>query len=285
MSVIHLKEIFQIEIEHALEDKKFTFDVPIGDQSCFIEYTPSKEHLEIQTQFTTQKEITTFEQVKTSLNKEVIENTLKMRGGLDKLLDHIQYTLGQEITNRNMLGIQEALIAIDCGVWEQIEPIIELKITQTMGPPKLDEESAGIIQEYLGNNEEPFIALRHLQRAKEETTPRYMIIEAAIAAELAIKEFLSRKYPHLKGLLVELPSPPINKLYGSILETYHGKKYPSINQLQKIATHRNDFVHKPESTELSFESATKLVMEVEKAIKFLLKELYPNHPWALFVLV
>jgi hypothetical protein len=42
---------------------------------------------------------------------------------------------------------------------------------------------------------------------------------------------LSRKAPEIKTILMEVPSPPLYKLYGSILEKYAGEKSPKKKQI------------------------------------------------------
>lgn len=144
----------------------------------------------------------------------------------------------------------------------------------------LNEDNAKIIQEYLDNDFQPFLALRHLHRAKNEDNPRYKWIEATIAAGLAIKEFLIRKKPEVEALLIEIPSPPLHKLYGSILESFTGQKSPKLKELQKGAEIRNKLIHRPKEIDISAQEANKYVQDVEIAIGHLLTMLYPeNHVW------
>jgi hypothetical protein len=58
-------------------------------------------------------------------------------------------------------------------------------------------------------------AFRHLHRAENERDdPRHAWIDATIAAELAIKEFFILYKPELAPFVLEVPSPPLSKLYG-----------------------------------------------------------------------
>ncbi|WP_085505742.1 hypothetical protein [Thalassobacillus devorans] len=274
MSLIYLKETYRVEIAYR-GNHLFEFNVPMPNGTYLFKLNLLEKDIVALANFTTKEEIT-LESIEE--NKSIImEKSLEMHKALEKLMEHIQYNLGQQFGEPRTI-LNNAFLAINNSQWVPYEPFSETNIKFSIGT-NLNEESSVVIQNFLNNNEEPFLALKHLHRAKEETSPRYMIIEAAIAAELAIKEFLSRKYPHLDGLLEDLPSPPLSKLYGSILKKYHGKKYRA-NAMQEIATMRNKLIHNPKKTEISFTKAYNKVMEVEDAIKFLLKELYPNHPWA-----
>jgi hypothetical protein len=142
----------------------------------------------------------------------------------------------------------------------------------------LNEANAEAIQQYLDGGFETFFALRHLHRAKSEHNPRYKWLEATIAAELAIKEFLIRKKPEIETLLLEVPSPPLHKLYGSVLESFTNQRSPKLKELAEGARIRNKLIHRPEKFEIKGENANKYVHDVEIAIGHLLSLLYPSDP-------
>ena len=102
-----------------------------------------------------------------------------------------------------------------------------------------------------------------------------MWIDSTIAAELAIKEFLIRYRPDWKTLLIELPSPPIHKLYGPVLESLAGEKSPVLKELQKGSEIRNRLIHRAGES-VSREEANEYFMNVETAIFHLLALLYPD---------
>ena len=103
-----------------------------------------------------------------------------------------------------------------------------------------------------------------------------MWIDATIAAELAIKEFLITYKPEVEVLLLEVPSPPLYKLYGSILKSYTGEKSPKVKELAEGAKIRNLLVHKPEQTNIDHQEAIDYVSDVEFAIGHLLYLLDPQ---------
>ena len=87
--------------------------------------------------------------------------------------------------------------------------------------------------------------MRHLHRAKSENIAHHKWIDATIAAELAIKDVLSKANPDLELLLMEMPSPPLVKLYGVILEKHLGEKSPYLKRIKNGVEIRNRLVHKP----------------------------------------
>jgi len=140
---------------------------------------------------------------------------------------------------------------------------------------KLDNETARQIQDYVNTDYQPFIALMHLHRAKNDLDPRYKWIYATLAAELAIKEFLIRKFPHLEALLLELQSPPLTTLYGKILKHYTGTSGNTKVMQDGIET-RNKLLHRPTTETISLEKAEQYVRDIDKEIFHLLNMLYPD---------
>jgi hypothetical protein len=144
-----------------------------------------------------------------------------------------------------------------------------------------DPETVSGIQALLDSNFQPLEALRHLHRAERESDPRSKWIEATIAAELAVKEVLMRLHPNLSTLLLELPAPPIDKLYGKVLETYSGKSSEFKTRLAEGAKVRNQLLHRP-GTSVEFEKARDYIAMVRKAIYDLVVRLDPEDEFARF---
>ncbi len=145
----------------------------------------------------------------------------------------------------------------------------------------LDNETEKQIQNYIDTGFSPFFALAPLHRAKNEHDPRYIIIYAAYAAELAIKEFLI-EYAKKDGffpvepLLLELPSPPLGKLYGEVLKFYTRKGSPKTDEMIALYKERNALMHRPPQKEggIDLAKAEEHVRNVEAAIFHLLYLLY-----------
>lgn len=140
----------------------------------------------------------------------------------------------------------------------------------------LREDSYCKVKESLRQRIEPLLAMRHLHRAIHEDTPHHKWIDATIAAELAVKEVLSRAKPDLEHLLLELPSPPLSKLYGKIMEQYLGEQSPYRKTLVKGAEVRNALIHRHDDKSVGRQEAVDYVREVERAVFHLLTLLYPN---------
>jgi hypothetical protein len=127
------------------------------------------------------------------------------------------------------------------------------------------------VQRLLGSREEPLIAFEHLHGAMQMGDPRFRWIEATVAAELAIKEVLIRLEPRLESLLIEVPAPPIGKLYGPVLESIAGERSLYASELSKGAEKRNRLVHRPERMDLDLQDVADYLTIVDRAIWDLVK--------------
>lgn len=139
----------------------------------------------------------------------------------------------------------------------------------------LSNESSAFLQQSIEAGVVPLEAMKYLHRARIETVPHYKWIDATIAAELAVKEILCRAKPEIAPLLVELPTPPISKLYGRILKEYLGEESPYRNALVKGQEKRNELVHRPTKSRVDSQDANEYAQNVEAAIFHLLSLLYP----------
>lgn len=140
----------------------------------------------------------------------------------------------------------------------------------------LDNRTHKAIQDALDDSVLPLVAMRHLHRAKHEPQPHHKWIDAAIAAELAVKEVLCRARPDMEPLLVEMPSPPLSKMYGSLLKHYLGEESPFRKILIRGQEKRNALVHRPGALQVDQQEANNYVASVEGAIFHLLSLLYPH---------
>ena len=140
----------------------------------------------------------------------------------------------------------------------------------------LDEETINLIQTSLDNQIKPLTAMKYLHRAFHENLPHHKWIDATIAAELAIKEVLCIAKPELEILLLEMPSPPLTKLYGDILEEYLGEASPYKSKIKKGIEVRNKLVHRHDTSYINGQEAIIYVENIGKAILHLLTLLYPN---------
>ena len=140
----------------------------------------------------------------------------------------------------------------------------------------LNDRTRPFVQGSLESGIEPLVAMRHLHRAVLESEPHHKWIDATIAAELAVKEVLCRAAPEIEPILLEVPSPPLDKLYGSLLKRYLGKESPFRKQLKNGQEVRNQLVHKPGQKTVNTAEASDYVDSVEQAVFHLLSLLYPE---------
>lgn len=192
-------------------------------------------------------------------------------------LHAVKYCLKQVRLDENLFAIKSVTYSIDNENWRYL-PGAKLSMTaSSYSITPLDKESAIQIKNHLASGIEPFMALSFLQRAKKERHPKYKWIDATIAAELAIKEFLILIKPEVEAVLLEVPSPPLHKLYGSILETYTGQRSPVLKHIAEGARIRNKLVHRPEQIDIDLQQAIDYLKNVEIAIGHLLGIINPEY--------
>ena len=137
----------------------------------------------------------------------------------------------------------------------------------------LNAITAKSLQELLSENEEGLVATSYLHQARNSMNRRYQWIYATMAAELAIKEILVKIEPKLQVILGTLPSPPLNKLYGDVLESVaEGVRSTGLSTLQNGAQKRNQLVHNPKSPTPTFNEVNEYIDFIEDRVKWLLKE-------------
>jgi len=85
-----------------------------------------------------------------------------------------------------------------------------------------------------------------------------------------------RKRPELETLLLEIQSPPLQKLFGVVLESEIGERSPKLKSIGKGAELRNRLIHRPRHDPPTDDDAERYVNDIEVAIYHLLSHLYPN---------
>jgi hypothetical protein len=182
----------------------------------------------------------------------------------------------------NYTWIQEHLYAVTREEWKSGESewkVLPQKISATMEvfqEVPLNAVAIECLQTQLESGITPLIGLRHLHRAKNESMPHHKWIDATTAAELCIKEILIRARPELQELLLQLPAPPLQKLYGPILKHYLGQQSPYLPAIKMGVEKRNSLVHRPSSTSIDMQEAITYVGKVDAAIWHALSLLYPT---------
>jgi len=192
------------------------------------------------------------------------------------VLEHIKYFLGfDQIRDEVVSDIHGLAWSSDQVQFHAFPNLISGQLSYKTNIP-LVPHIVVALQEGLDTGYKPFLAMRHLYRAIQEQNPRFKWIDATIAAELAVKEFLARGKPELESLLVHLPSPPLSKLYGEVMLQYVGVKSPYVKKLNEGAQKRNQLVHQPQVVDISEAEAIEYVSMVMKAIHHLYSLLYPD---------
>ena len=137
------------------------------------------------------------------------------------------------------------------------------------------------IQNDLNSDKIPFFtAFRFLNRALNDEVSELIILDATIAAELAIKEFLAKKDPLNAKQWIESQAPPLPQLYGPILELYSsenrrkGERSPRLKILDFGNQLRNRIVHNPTKLDIPEKFAGFYCINVESAICHLLTLFY-----------
>ena len=191
------------------------------------------------------------------------------------VLQLIKYHLSHDDIQENLFSIKSQKWGLTNNGLQDIP--ISLNVVFSGGSVcPLRNDSFKQLKESLNSNVIPLLAMRHLHRAKHESSPHHQWIDATIAAELAIKEVLSRAKPELEMLLLNVPSPPLSKLYGKILEKYLGEQSPHRKAIIKGSEVRNQLIHRHDNPSIDGQLAVNYVKDVEKAIFHLLTLLYPN---------
>jgi len=138
----------------------------------------------------------------------------------------------------------------------------------------LNAITAKSLQELLSEDEEALVATSYLHQARNSMNGRYQWIYATIAAELAVKEILVRIEHKLRVILEELPSPPLKKLYGDVLQSVASIRLTNsdLEKLQRGARRRNELVHNPKSAPPTFNEVNEYIDFIEERIKWLLEK-------------
>jgi len=194
-----------------------------------------------------------------------------------RVLNAIKYCLKQIELEEELFSIKGTFWSIDKENWQVFPGGRLLAVLSARNMEALNKKSVRLLEDYLVKGPAPFLYLSFLHRAKRERNPKYRWIDATIAAELAIKEFLIQFKPEIEPVLFEVPSPPLHKLYGSILESYTGKRSPKLKEIAEGARVRNLLVHRPEKIKIDDQESINYVGHVEAAIGHLLNILHPSY--------
>jgi hypothetical protein len=248
-----------------------------------LEINPEEQSVEAFGDFDISKEFWDFlskkvsvQAIPDSIEKEASSIRTHLTTSAKRVLNAIKYCLKHIELEEELFSIKGTFWSIDKKNWQGF-PGSQLSVVfSARSFEALNKKSARLLEDYLVKGPEPFLSLSFLHRAKRERNPKYRWIDATIAAELAIKEFLIQFKPEIEPVLLEVPSPPLHKLYGSILESYTGQRSPRLKEIAEGARIRNLLVHRPEKINIGNQESINYVGHVEAAIGHLLNILYPT---------
>lgn len=155
--------------------------------------------------------------------------------------------------------------------WSELDDAEYEAVCWSHSVPALGPREQAHLQELLDRGEYALTATDYMHEARRGSGTRFGWIQTTIAAELAIKEILLRIEPAFQPLLLELPSPPVRKLYGSVLESVAGERSPHLKALERGAELRNRLVHRPDSPSPGGKEFSEYWHTVEQAIEHLLR--------------
>ena len=268
-------------------EDKYTFTVPSQfGKDVIIEVSPKEKCIDSYGE----KDIT--DNLREALLTDVHEGRLlssELQSELSGLTTHIadatrdvlstlKYCLNHYEIKENLLAVRDEYWLANEADWKRLPALYDSSMDVITIYP-IDSKTATLVQNNINKGIEPFVALRHLQRARTETIPRYKWIDAAIAAELAIKQYLLIKDPsRFEERFKTSQSPSIDELYDKYLKEYSDKKEasPVLEQLKNGAKIRNDLLHYRRRVNIDPQDAINYVLDVERAIYHLLTLLYPN---------
>ncbi len=277
---------------------KFDFSIPNKDGSItYMTFFPSQKKVVSQCQIDIPNDL--FDFFQTGKYKKI--DILDDKGKIKTDIDNISHNFNEDvrILQSNLIEATEKLID-NIKNWLSHPQIEEIKSDVLFCSPdgegwwelgtmgiltaidrviysNFTENNLKMIQKCLDNKIEPPIALDFLYKAMNENDSRHKWIYATIAAELAIKEFLIIKNPKLEVLINELPSPPLDKLYGKILKEYGGfEPYMKIKDIQYGVKVRNQLIHRPQEIILDSQDTFIYVRLIEATIFQLFSILYPD---------
>jgi len=288
--LIYLKGCYTILGEVYSDSKKsrLRFSVPIekNKPAIVVEIMPGENCVEAldETEVSTemwgvlQSDLVDGTQLSPDLQAELSTMTSRIREATRKVLSLIKYWFGYEELAEGLYSGKGTYWSSDRTEWKPLPQVIRAFVGDR-ALVCLNEKTVQDLQRHIEDGPEPFLALKHLHRAPREPNPSYRWIDATTAAELAIKEFLIRRKPDMETLLLEVPSPPLHKLYGSILESLVGVKSPKRKEIQKGVETRNKLVHRPQEMDIGIDEANEYVRDIEIAIYHLMSLLYPDDPF------
>jgi len=210
-------------------------------------------------------------------NAEEKERFRSVKLPIHEAVIHFVGMLRQELHRYNikdgLIGNPRYEWSLDNKGWHFIDRGLTVSVgVSSLG--NLNERMADHLQRLLLEGEEPLAATGYLHHARNSINRRFQWVYATIAAELAAKEILARMEPKLRVVLEELPSPPLHKLYGGVLQSVADVELSGseLEKLRQGAIKRNKLVHNPKSATPTFDEVTEYIDFIDDRVRWLLEQ-------------
>ncbi len=265
-----------IIVDQSLEN--YTFVVSKGDQSVRLRLLQDGKTIEAESVVDSFEpyilqilRTSDYDKLNDGEKKQLSDITRAIREAVRQFAGLLKQELHRYDVSDELIGNAHHEWSLDGNQWLRVPSGLSVQgWTTSLG--NLDATTAKSLQELLSGNEEILVATSYLHQARNSHNRRYQWIYATMAAELAIKEILVRVEPKLQVILQELPSPPLHKLYGDVLESVAGVRSNSLSTLQGGARRRNQLVHNPNSPTPPLKEVDEYICFIEDRVKWLLEE-------------
>lgn len=274
--ILHKPDFDLINNEKARKD--YSFLVSKGGQSIKIKLLKDGKSIEaesvidgIQTDIVRILKVNDYDDLKDEEKEKLHELTNPMRDAVRQLVGLLKQQLNRYMISDDLIGNLRFEWSLVDNKWHPIPRGLKI-FGDVSSFGNLNDRNAETIQRLLSENEDALISIGFLHEAINSPNRRYKWIYATIAAELAIKEIIARIEPKLQVILTTLPSPPVNRLYGAVLESVAGVKSEGLGELQRGAEIRNQLLHSPEGKVPSLDEVHEYIHFIEGRINWILNE-------------
>jgi hypothetical protein len=150
-----------------------------------------------------------------------------------------------------------------------------------MGIRALTEDEKAFIARGLGARDSEPLSREILEEARSlsRANPKSSLIMAMVAAEVALKNFVSSKVLQAQWLIENMPSPPVANMAEAFVPELAGEALPNklIEELRVATKLRNEIIHLG-SAKLTAERLKTTLATVDELLRWL--DAFSGHEWA-----
>lgn len=158
----------------------------------------------------------------------------------------------------------------------RIEPYLHSDSSRRTTLTLTQENLSEVVNNY-NSNGETLYAFKVLNKSRQQEDLNFRVVEIAMAAEMAIKEFYCKKIPELSIMLTSIQSPPIADLYGKIFKNYFNTDFRNKNKIRKLIETRNKIVHTSSLYKVSHDEVREYEELIQESLAFLQASLVGSH--------